>query len=312
MDLSECLKFDPERASAQIIDFIRDQVRRFNKPGVLIGLSGGLDSSTVAYLCKNALGNDRVLGLILPERDTNPRSTEDAEKLARELGIPYKKFDITPMLHEMGAYDIFPDKEELSRSSVERTMEQLKRMTGRKPLFIEGFSSIYRPEAGTASGETAIPKSYINAIHAFATAKTRARMMVLFFHATLADYLVVGTTDRSEWEIGFYDKYGDAPSDISILKHLYKTQIWELAKHIGVPQYILEKPSSGDLLGQGLPNEAAIGMSYGLLDRILCGISKGYSSMDIAGACGVGEDTVNAVKRSMEIAKLRESMPFSL
>jgi NAD+ synthase len=135
-------------------------------------------------------------------------------------------------------------------------------------------------------------------------------MIELYFHAILKNYLVAGTTDRSEWRIGFYDKYGDAASDISLLKHLYKTQIRELARHIGVPDYIIEKPSSGDLMGEGLPNEEAIGVSYEKLDRILCGLDIGLADVRIAEAVGEPIDTVEIVKKAIEANKVRESMPI--
>ncbi|HTX44479.1 MAG TPA: NAD(+) synthase [Methanocella sp.] len=108
--LAECLRFDPESARREIVSFIGSQVKRFSRDGALVGLSGGLDSSTVACVCVEALGKGRVMGLILPERDTASRNTEDAVRLAESLGIPHEIIDVSPILRDLGAYEIFRRK----------------------------------------------------------------------------------------------------------------------------------------------------------------------------------------------------------
>jgi NAD+ synthase len=97
----------------------------------------------------------------------------------------------------------------------------------------------------------------------------------------------VGTTDLSKFSIGVYGQYGDGASDISISKHMYKTRIKQLAKHIGAPDHIVKKPSSGDLFGMGLPNEVFIRLSYIKFDDILCGIGSGVADDVIARKSGV-------------------------
>lgn len=306
--LEEYLALDVEKARHDIVEFVRNEVKNFRKDGALIGLSGGLDSSTVAFLCVEALGKDKVMGLILPERDSSPTNIEDAVGLAKQLGIQYKKIDISPILESLGAYGLLSHEEASDRPAIERAVERIRRLTGKESPFAEQFSSLYSPTAGA----TAVPLPMANRLHAFATAKTRARMMVLYFNAILNNYLVVGTTDLSEWSIGFYDKYGDGASDISILKHLYKTQIQRLARHIGVPEHIVNKPSSGDLLGMGMPNVVAIGVSYLQLDSILSGIRHGLPDQDVASKAGVRLDTVESIKKAMKAARLMDSMPLSL
>ncbi len=136
-------------------------------------------------------------------------------------------------------------------------------------------------------------------------------MLVLYHYAALHDYLVVGTTDRSEWSIGFYDKYGDGANDLSLLRHLYKTQVRELARYLGVPTHIVDKPSSGDLAA-GLPNESVIGLRYEQLDSILCGLEQGLPDRAIAAGAGVPLAAIAAVQEAMRVARLRESMPSHL
>lgn len=148
-------------------------------------------------------------------------------------------------------------------------------------------------------------------IHAFAITKVRQRMVTLYFHAMLNNCLVVGTTDRSEWSIGFFDPYGDGASDLMLLRHLYKTQIRELARYLDVPARIVNKPSSGDLAA-GLPNESAIGLTYEQLDSILWGINHGLSEDDIVTQTEVTPAAIGAVQKAMSIARLREAMPSQL
>lgn len=299
----DCLAFNVEKARQDIVEFVRNEVKNFEKDGVLVGLSGGLDSSTVAYLCIEALGKDKVMGLILPERDSNPKNIDDAMNLAKNLGIPHQKIDISPIIRDLGAYDLMSYEEASDRETIEQAAERARIISGEELLSIEQNSPTI------VSGSSSSAKSQIMA---FATAKTRTRMMTLYFHATVKNYLVVGTTDLSEFSIGVYDRYGDGASDISILKHLYKTQIKQLAKHIGVPDHIINKPSSGDLFGMGLPNEVFIGLSYLKLDNILCGIRSGSADDVIASKTGVLPDIVESVRKAMKNARFVAGLPLSL
>jgi NAD+ synthase len=282
---------------------VRNEVKNFGKDGVLVGLSGGLDSSTVAYICIEALGKDKVMGLILTERDSNPKNIDDAMYLAKSLGIPHQKIDISPIIRDLGTYDLMSYEEAADREAIEQAAERTRIISGEDLLSTEQFS----PKI--AQGSFSLAKSQIMA---FATAKTRTRMMMLYFHATVKTYLVVGTTDLSEFSIGVYDRYGDGASDISILKHLYKTQIKQLAKHIGVPDHIVNKPSSGDLFGMGLPNEVFIGLSYLKLDNILCAIGSGIADDIIANKTGILPDIVESVRKAMKNTIFVASLPLSL
>src|ERR1035437_867561 len=106
LGFADCLAFNMEKTRQDIVEFVRNEVINFRKDGVLVGLSGGLDSSTVAYLCVEALGKDKVMGLILPERDSNPKNIDDAMKLGKSLGILHQKIDISPIIRDLGAYDL--------------------------------------------------------------------------------------------------------------------------------------------------------------------------------------------------------------
>jgi NAD+ synthase len=303
LGFADCLAFDMEKARRDIVEFVRNEVKNFGKDRVLVGLSGGLDSSTVAYLCVEALGKDKVMGLILPERDSNPKNIDDAMNLAKSLGIPHQKIDISPIIRDLGAYDLISHDEASDRTFIEQLTK------GRR--IIAGKDFTYNNVSSTI-GPTSSLSSQLSPFRAFVIAKTRTRMMVLYFHAMIKNYLVVGTCDWSEFSIGVYDRYGDGTNDITILRHLYKTQIKQLAKHIGVPNHIVNKPSSGDLFGMSLPNEVFIGLSYLKLDDILCGINSGVADDVIASKSGVQPDIVESVRKAMKGASFVASLPLSL
>lgn len=302
LGFADCLAFDVEKARQDIVEFVRNKVKNFGADGVMVGLSGGLDSSTVAYLCVEALGKNKVMGLILPERDSNLRNIDDAMNLAKSLGIPHQKIDISPIIRDLGAYDLVSHEKVSDREALEQLAARSSIISEKELPSAVHFSPTIVP------GSSLSEKSPI----AFGTAKTRTRMMVLYFHAIIKNYLVVGTGDRSEFSIGVYDRYGDGANDITILKQLYKTQIKQLAKHIGVPGHIVNKPSSADLFGMSLPNEKFIGLSYLKLDDILCGIESGATDDVIASKAGVQPGTVKSVRKAMEDASFVASLPLEL
>ena len=295
----EYLEFDAEQARKEILKFVRNQVTNFRKDGVVVGLSGGLDSSTVAYLCVEALGKDKVYGLILPDRDTKPQNTDDGMNLAKSLGIPHQKIVISPFLKELGAYDVISHEIGSDRKFLEEK---------NVPIFSEKVPEHFSPVATVGASS-----SSVRDFMAVGAAKIHFRMTILYFYTTLKNYLLVGTDDNSELTMGVYDRYGDGACDISIMSHLYKTQIKKLAKHIGVPDHIVNKPSSADLFGDSMPNETLIGLSYPKLDDILVGIRKsGLNDDEIARRAGVKPAVVQSVRKGMQDASFVANLPVQV
>jgi NAD+ synthase len=310
--LMEGLRIQPAAVCDEIVAFIRREVNRLGKRGVVLGLSGGLDSSVCAYLCARALPPQRILALLLPERDSDPTNLQHARKVAQALQLPVQEVQLSPLLQQIGVYDLASAELAANRRTLETAIAWVARLTGGPSAFSFGIGYTY------ASRNTfwkwlvrRFLWRYAGQIQAFVLTKVRLRMLLLYHYAALNDCLVVGTTDKSEWSIGFYDPYGDGASDLALLRHLYKTQIRELGRYLGVSEAILNKPSSGDLAA-GLPNEAVIGLTYEELDVLLYGLEQGYPPGQLARQLPVSRAAVAAVQEAMQAANARQRLPLHL
>jgi NAD+ synthase len=218
----EILKIDFKEETERVLGFIREVVKEAGAGGVVLGLSGGVDSSLTAALCVKALGRDKVLGILMPTNFTPKEDVEDALELAKMLGI---------------------------RTEI---------------VNIDGISEAFFKylKIDRCDPEMRIPMANIRA---------RIRMIILYYYANLKNYLVAGTGDRSESLIGYFTKYGDGGVDFLPICHLYKTQVRELARHLGVPEKIAYKPSSPQLYpGHKATDEIPI--DYDKLDLVLVGL----------------------------------------
>lgn len=285
------LDIDLEVTQHKIKQFIRRYTIKLNKSGVLLGLSGGIDSSLVLKLCCEAAGKDNTIAVILPERDSDSKNIKDAVKWARELGVKYICKKLTPTLWLIGIYRLFPPaflvpKILISRY-VAREREVISKRVG-EDLFIS-----------TLSGTT---DRQLNKAFAYYKVKHRLRGTMLFYYADLYNYLCVGCLNKSEWLTGFFVKYGDSSADIMPIISLYKTQVVKLAEYVGLPDYIIMKKPSPDLI-PGIFDEDVLGMSYQKLDLILYGIEKNLSVEEIS---KIADATVKEINRVKEIVKKSE------
>lgn len=254
-------EFDPAEYERLAVDFIRRKVKNFKRDGVVFGLSGGIDSACVAGLVRRALAKERILGLILPERDSSPESVRDAEEVARTFDIPIKTVDITPILERMGVYDLLPENIYKRRKIIEKGVKI-------------GYKLIPKGRNPFLQGLLGVKSKYLRTINAYYRVKHRIRMVIIYLYAERFNYLVLGTSNRSEELIGFFVKYGDGAADVMPIAPLFKTEVRRLAKHLKIPDRIIDKPPTPDLL-PGITDELAIRMDYDKLDRILIFIDKG-------------------------------------
>ena len=299
------LEIDCQKVSQQIEAYIREKVQELRRDGAIIGISGGLDSGVVTGLAVRALGRERVFGIIMPERDSSPFTVEHAKLVARHFKVPFRLVKLTPLLRQMGVYRLYPPAFFIPRAMktryVLRKHEELKTRLDESPL-INTF-------LGTQEKEMRKGVAYFRSKH-------RVRMTILYFHAERLNFLVVGTSNRSEWLTGFFVPYGDGAADIMpLLPPLFKTRVRALGEYLGVPERILKKPPSPDLM-PGLTDEEAIGMEYEDLDLILDGLERGMTPEKVAKQTGIPVKEVQYVQnltiRSRHLREMPEALSSDL
>ncbi len=242
-DMDDALALNYPKVELEIVRFIQNFVQSARVDGIVVGVSGGIDSSVVGDLCVRAVGKDKVIGLLMPASHTPKNDLDDARKLVDRWGVRWHQVDIDPIFNAL----------------------------------------ITEAHLGT---ERKIPK---------ANAKARIRMMINYYFANSLNFAVAGTGDRSEDLIGYFTKYGDGGVDFLPIAHLYKTQVRRLGKYLGIPQEIVEKPSSPQLWpGHKATDEIPI--DYDRLDLILNGLfDSKLTPEQVAARTGVARRIVDEI-----------------
>jgi NAD+ synthase len=244
---AEVLDIDAAAISASIECEIRDiVVRLLNRKGVVVAISGGIDSSVVAALCVRALGPARVFGLMLPEADSSPDSLYLANLLTRSLGIRAKVEDISGILTAAGCYQ---RRDEAIRKVIPEYQEGFKCKLVLPDQVNESaypiFSVVVQSPLGERTKARLTLDSYLGVVAA-TNFKQRTRKMMEYYYADRFNYAVAGTPNRLEYDQGFFVKNGDGAADLKPIAHLYKTQVYQLAAHFGIPDVIQKRPPTTD------------------------------------------------------------------
>lgn len=298
------LRIEPAATTRELTAFIRQAVEDFRREGAIVGLSGGIDSAVVATLAARALGPEQVLGLILPERDSAPESRRLARKLARQLGIRHKTVGLTPLLTLLGVYWQVP----LWLLPTRRL--QAKMVRRYYADYTEALGEGETPFSAVMVGTRGLRGPWLNQSVAYHRVKVRLRMVLLYYHAELRNLLVLGTDNKTELAVGFFVKYGDAAADVAPLAPFYKTQVQALATYLGVPDEIIARPPSPDIL-PGLTDEQAMGVDYPTLDRALWRLECGVDVEAIAGELGLSPAQVRYVEMLTQRARYLRAAPRS-
>jgi len=309
----EILRLDPEAEIAAITAGIRETVLRdLRRKGAVVSVSGGIDSALCAALCARALGSENVLVLFSPERDSSPDSLRLGRLLAERLGVRSHTEDIAPILEAAGCYRhqqeavrmIFPDygagwKFKITLPSIiEGDRLNVSRLTVRTP-------------SGKSLSERMSARAYLQLVAA-TNFKQRTRKMLDYFHADRLNYAVCGTPNRLEYDQGFFVKGGDGLADFKPIAHLYKTQVFQLARALGVPDEICNRTPTTDTFS--LPQtqeEFYFALPYDKMDLCLYGRNQGVTAAEVAPAVGLTPEQVERVYRDIDV-KRRTTRPLHL
>lgn len=243
----DILTIDPAEMTERIVTHVRASVGALGRKGAVVGLSGGVDSSVVLALCARALGPERVVALLLQEKESSPDNAILARRVARQCGVGLIAEDITAALEGFGCYRrrddairrVFPAYDSTYKAKIVLTGDLLHR--GALNLFA---LTVISPE-GEEQTKRLPPQEYLHIVAA-TNFKQRTRMAMLYFHAETRAYAVVGTANRNEREQGFFVKHGDGGIDVDAIVHLYKTQVYQLAHYLDMPQEIQQRPPTTD------------------------------------------------------------------
>jgi NAD+ synthase len=291
----QALQLDARAAVDSIAEAIRAQtLGTLGRRGIVVGVSGGIDSSVVAALAARALGPGRVLGLLMPERDSSDDSARLGGLLAGAIGIRTLTEPITPMLDAAGCYErqaqairrVFPDYV-LGQKFKVQLPSILKGARLNVPFVV----------VETAGGlrEFRLSAEASQELVAATNFKQRFRKMLEYYHADRLHYAVAGTPNRLEYDQGFFVKQGDGAADLKPIAHLYKTQVYQLAEHLGVPEEIRRRPPTTDTypLAQ-TQEEFYFSLPYTEMDLCLYAHNHGLPAAEAAAAIGL---TVEQVER---------------
>ena len=239
--IDEIKNQDYPAITSTIENFLEEQMEKNHSEGLILGLSGGIDSAVLAYICKRKFP-DKTIAIVMPDTAITPKiETEDALKMVSLTGIQYKLIDIKPIVNE---YSMYLEPNERAKGNL----------------------------------------------------RARVRTNILYYYANAKNYLVLGSSDKSEYLIGYFTKFGDGASDITPIVSLYKLQVREIAKYLDVPENVITKKSSPHLW-KDHEAENELGVSYEEVDSILyCLFEKKLSAQETQELTGIEMSTIEKIQ----------------
>jgi NAD+ synthase len=262
-----------EDLKVNLTTFIKETVRdQFKKDGIVIGVSGGVDSAVIAALAVDALGSERVYGLILPEKESSPSSRELGIDLCKALKIRYEEVPITPMLESFALYtkkealirELFPHYDPAIHTT---SLSRPPMIAAEKVLNIPSMVLLKNREAISTKRLSALQFLYVLSLQ---NVKQRTRMIVEYMHAEKMNYAVCGTTNKSEVLTGFFVKHGDGGVDLEPIANCYKLQVFKLAELLHIDKRIISRAPSPDTWSHFTSDEeVSLRIPYDILDQLL-------------------------------------------
>ena len=304
----DVLALDAEAEIQRIAQSLRAQVLGgFRRRGAVLGLSGGIDSSVVAALCVRAFGKEKVLGLFMPERHSSDDALTLGRLLADTLGIEAIVEDIAPALEGLGCYR---RQDEAIRSIVPAYGEGWKCKLVLPSILEAGRLNVTRLTVQSPAGEISTvrltPTAYLQIVAA-TNYKQRVRKMTEYYHADRLNYAVAGTPNRLEYDQGFFVKQGDGAADVKPIAHLYKTQVYQLAAQLGIPEEIRRRPPTTDTFSMPQTQEEFyFALPYDRMDLCLYALNHGIAAEEVAPLVELTPEQVSRVFKDIE-AKRRST-----
>lgn len=309
------LEASAKKLCAQLSEVVTKKLKR---RGLVVAVSGGIDSACVLGLAVRALGPKRVHALLLPERDSSPESTALGRKLCEKYGVEYTVEDIAPILEAAGCYRHRNDAVKSVFPAFEPGMRWKMVLEGNR--FETGRLSFYSVVVEKAEGQTETvrltPEAYLK-ILAATNYKQRTRKMLEYFHADRLNFAVSGTPNLLEYDQGFFVKLGDGSADVKPIAKLYKTQVYAMARHLGVIEEILQRQPTTDTYSLSQSQEEFyFSIDYKRLDLLLWAKNHGVSPEDAAAELKVTPDFVKHVytdiDRKRAVAEYLHAPPYLL
>ena len=299
----DSIKIDPVAETEKIVTRLKEEIAfKLRKKGALVGVSGGIDSSVVLALCVKAIGSEKVLAVMLPERDSSPDSLSLAKILTNKLNVSYVVEDISDVLDGFGCYRrrdeavkrIFPEYDK----SYKMKISIPKNGDGKELL---NFFNLSITDRNGKEKSIRLPFSEYLQIVAASNLKQRTRMSMLYYHAEAKNYCVIGTGNKNEHDQGFFVKYGDGGVDIKPIAHLFKSQIYQLAEYLDIPEVIQKRvPTSDTYSAEQTQEEFFFKIPFEILDPIWFGWENGVSSKEISTALKLDQHYVENVIKDIQ------------
>ena len=294
---AETLAIDADAEIERLAAWLREQLRvSVRRRGLVLGLSGGIDSSVCAGLAARAVGPRNVFCLFMPQSDSDPESLRLGRLVAETFGLESVVEDIAPALAAVGCYE--------RRDGFIRQVEPAYGAGWSSKIVIDGplvtggynVSSLVVRDPDGETRKHRLPAPVYQGIVAATNMKQRTRKQLEYYHADRLNYAVVGTPNRLEYDQGFFVKNGDGAADIKPIAHLYKSQVYQLAERLGVPEEVRRRPPTTDTYS--LPQtqeEFYFALPYDKMDLCLHGLDHALPVREVAYACGLGEEQVERV-----------------
>jgi len=294
------LEIDAKAEIDRIVQTLRDcVVKVMHKRGAVLGVSGGVDSSLTLALCVRAFSSEHVTALLLPDKDSNPASEVLARQVAKHLGIEPILENITPTLEGFGCYS-------RRDAAIRRVFPEYNAAAGYKAKIVlpanilnENTLNVFSLTIITPSGEEKTQRlaasDYLQ-IEAASNFKQRTRMSMIYYYAERQNYAVIGTANRDELEQGFFVKYGDGGVDIQPIAHLYKTQVYQLAKYLDILEEVLQRiPTTDTYSALQTQEEFFFRLPFATLDLLCYAKEHTIPLAEVSAVLGLTEEQIKRV-----------------